>query len=73
MSNTMWVSYSDMKKLDNLSVASLINEGHKLLVLENQNYIKMIGRTYKRFNIFLCYILGIQLLFVKNRFFPAVT
>ncbi|KAF0747558.1 zinc finger MYM-type protein 1-like, partial [Aphis craccivora] len=45
ISNTMWVSYSDMKKLNNLSVASFINEGHKKLVIENQNYIKMIGRT----------------------------
>lgn len=41
----MWVSYSDKKKTGNLSVASLINEGHKKLVLENQNYIKMIART----------------------------
>ncbi|XP_008181033.1 zinc finger MYM-type protein 1-like [Acyrthosiphon pisum] len=45
ISNTMWMSYLDMKKLGNLSVASLINEGHKKLVLENQNYVKMIGRT----------------------------
>ncbi|KAL4100983.1 hypothetical protein QTP88_021004 [Uroleucon formosanum] len=45
ISNTMWMSYLDMKTLGNLSVASLINEGHKKLVLENQNYIKMIGRT----------------------------
>jgi hypothetical protein len=45
ISNTMWVSYSDVKKLGNLSVASLINEGHKKLVLENRNYIKIIGRT----------------------------
>ncbi|KAL4126009.1 hypothetical protein QTP88_010241 [Uroleucon formosanum] len=44
-SHAMWTSYLDMKKAGNVSVASLINDGHLKLVKENHNFIKSIGRV----------------------------
>ncbi|KAL4121422.1 hypothetical protein QTP88_013939 [Uroleucon formosanum] len=44
-SHAMWTSYLDMKKAGNVSVASLINDGHLKLVKENRNFIKSIGRV----------------------------
>lgn len=44
-SNIMWISYLDMKKNGNVSVTSLINEGHLKLVKDNRDYIKMVGKV----------------------------
>lgn len=44
-SHVMWTSYLDMKKTGNVSVASLINDGHLKQVKENRNLIKSIGKV----------------------------
>lgn len=41
----IWMSYLDMKKMGNISVVSLVNDGHLKVVKENRIIIKMMGRV----------------------------
>lgn len=41
----MWISYLDMKKRGNISVAFLINYGHLKIINKTRNFVKMIGKV----------------------------